>query len=99
MKTVLDRLYPELMGLLAAAGAERSGTPATAITDRVAPMLPPAAPCQLTDFNTTGYHLNAKVAPAQLIAAVEILDRHGFAIDAITGVDWIAADEMELIYD
>ena len=28
-----------------------------------------------------------------------ILDRAGFAIDTITGVDWIAQNEMEVVYD
>ncbi len=54
---------------------------------------------QLTDPKVRGYHLDATVAPDQVVAAAELLDRNGFAIDTITGVDWLAASEMEVIYD
>jgi len=39
------------------------------------------------------------VAPADVVAAATIMDREGFAIDAVTGVDWIAQNEMEIVYD
>ena len=29
----------------------------------------------------------------------EILDRAGFGMDAVTGVDWLAQNEMEVVYD
>jgi NADH-quinone oxidoreductase subunit C len=34
-----------------------------------------------------------------VVAAAEILDQEGFALDAITGVDWLAQGEMEIVYD
>ena len=58
-----------------------------------------AAPCELVDPKAKGYHLDATVAPDQVIAAAELLDRNGFAIDTVTGVDWMAAGQMEIVYD
>jgi NADH-quinone oxidoreductase subunit C len=51
------------------------------------------------DHAARGFHLDAAVAPVQVAAAAEVLDRNGFALDTITGVDWIAANEMEVVYD
>jgi NADH-quinone oxidoreductase subunit C len=59
----------------------------------------PPAPCQLTDAKTRGCHLDARVAPDRIVAAAELLDRSGFVIDTVTGVDWMSAGEMELVYD
>lgn len=46
-----------------------------------------------------GYDLDITVAPDQGVAAATILDYDGFELDAITGVDWIAQNEMEVVYD
>lgn len=43
--------------------------------------------------------LDVKVAPDQVVAAAQLLDQQGFAIDTVTGVDWLAAGEMEVVYD
>ncbi len=34
-----------------------------------------------------------------MVEAVNIMDRHGFAIDAVTGMDWLAQGLMEVVYD
>jgi NADH-quinone oxidoreductase subunit C len=34
-----------------------------------------------------------------VVGAAEKLDREGFALDTITGVDWMAAGQMEVVYD
>jgi NADH-quinone oxidoreductase subunit C len=60
---------------------------------------PPRRPVQPTDFAAKGYHLDVTVAPAAVVPAASILDQHGFALDTITGVDWIAQNEMEVVYD
>jgi NADH-quinone oxidoreductase subunit C len=60
---------------------------------------PPAAPILITDYPAKGYHLDATVSPNQVVTAATILDQNGFAIDAVTGVDWIATKEMEVVYD
>jgi NADH-quinone oxidoreductase subunit C len=46
-----------------------------------------------------GYHLDAQVAPDQLLEAVTILDEAEFFIESITGVDWIKDDQLEVVYD
>ncbi len=51
------------------------------------------------DYAIHGYHLDAQVAPDQLVKAVTILDDAEFFIESITGVDWIKEDQMEVIYD
>jgi NADH-quinone oxidoreductase subunit C len=58
-----------------------------------------AEPCQAVDAKVRGYHLDAAVSPSQVVAVATLLDEHGFAIDAVTGVDWMAAGEMEVVYD
>ncbi len=62
---------------------------------------PPASlpPFQAVDHSLKGYHLEAAVAPDQVVAAAEQLDREGYALDTITGVDWLAEGQMEVIYD
>jgi NADH-quinone oxidoreductase subunit C len=57
------------------------------------------APCRLTDYGLKGYHLDVGVASGEVVAAAELLDREGFALDAITGVDWLAEGQMEVVYD
>jgi NADH-quinone oxidoreductase subunit C len=51
------------------------------------------------DYKVHGYHLDAQVSPAQLIDAVNILDKEEFFIESITGVDWLKENQMEVIYD
>ncbi len=74
--------------------------PATPATPAVPtpPALPPL-PLQATDATLKGYDLDAIVAPAQVIDAAHLLDAAGFGLDAITGVDWLAQNEMEVVYD
>lgn len=42
-----------------------------------------------TDYRVKGYHLAVEVGPEQVVAAAELLDRRGFFLEAITGVDWL----------
>ncbi len=51
------------------------------------------------DYAVHGYHLDAQVAPDQLLKAITILDEAKFFIESITGVDWIAENQLEIIYD
>jgi NADH-quinone oxidoreductase subunit C len=57
------------------------------------------ATCQAVDPRLKGYDLDVTVVPGQVVAAAQFLDTHGFAIDTVTGVDWLAAGEMEVVYD
>jgi NADH-quinone oxidoreductase subunit C len=58
-----------------------------------------AIPFQGADFVLKGYHAEATVAPDRVVAAAEALDKEGFSLDTITGVDWMAQAQMEVVYD
>lgn len=51
------------------------------------------------DYSIHGYHLDVQLSPHQLIEAVGIIDKNEFFIEAITGVDWIDAGQLEVVYD
>lgn len=89
-----------------------TAAPAKAVAATPAPAAPPpppkvfpnplahlALPFQGVDFTIKGYHADAIVAPDQVVFAAEQLDKEGFAIDTITGVDWMAEKQMEVVYD
>lgn len=59
----------------------------------------PVVSCQLVDARVRGFHLDVTVEPDQVVAAAEVARRLGFGMDTITGVDWMAADQMEVVYD
>ena len=78
---------------------ETPAAPATAAAGTSPVPVAPPAPIQTTDHAAKGYHLDVRVKPDQVVGAAELLDRNGFAIDAVTGVDWMAENEMEVVYD
>lgn len=47
------------------------------------------------DYPTRGFHLDVSVPPPQITAAAAILNREGFFIEAITGVDWLGEREAK----
>jgi NADH-quinone oxidoreductase subunit C len=51
------------------------------------------------DYAIHGYHLDAQLGTEQLLEAVSALDQAEFFLETITGVDWIAQNQLELIYD
>jgi NADH-quinone oxidoreductase subunit C len=59
----------------------------------------PAPPLQAVDYRLKGYHLEAMVAPDQVVPAARAMDEQGFSLDTITGVDWLAQEQMEVVYD
>ena len=56
-------------------------------------------PFQGVDYAFRGYHAEANVNPDQVVSTAKELDAEGFALDTITGVDWIAAGQFEVVYD
>jgi NADH-quinone oxidoreductase subunit C len=60
--------------------------------------VPPVGP-QETDYHAKGFHLDAALPPEKIVAAAEILAKHDFFIEAVTGVDWIDEGQMEVVYD
>jgi len=86
---------------------EAAPKPATETANPVV-CLPPAGsellsrsllPFQPVDHSLKGYHLDATVVPEKVIEAAAELAREGFALDTITGVDWLAQNQMEVVYD
>jgi len=80
--------------------------PAAAATPKpVAPAVPPAPPppppkpVQIWKFEDKGLHLEVTVEASKVVEAAELMDRHGYAIDAVTGMDWPKQDLLEVIYD
>ena len=87
---------PEAAGSAPAVAVASSAAAAAGQT--AAPTAPPR-PVQTVEYPLKGYHLDVSIAPGQVVLAAEILDQNGFALDTITGVDWIAQSEMEVVYD
>lgn len=44
-----------------------------------------------TDYKAKGYHLDVTVTPDQVVAAATVMDRRGYTLEAVTGVDWLSA--------
>jgi NADH-quinone oxidoreductase subunit C len=74
-------------------------TPAPAPAAPPPPPAPPPPHVQATDFAARGVNLDVRLKPSQVVAAAELLRRMGFGLDAVTGVDWMAQGEMEVVYD
>ena len=72
---------------------------ATAPKPAPAPVAPPPKPVQIWKFEDKGLHLEVTVEPSKVVEAAQIMDRHGFAIDAVTGMDWPTQGLLEVIYD
>jgi NADH-quinone oxidoreductase subunit C len=56
-------------------------------------------PFRGVDYLAKGYHCEATVSPDQVVAVAEVLDKEGLSLDTITGVDWMAEGQMEVVYD
>lgn len=56
-------------------------------------------PFKGVDYTAKGYHCEATVSPDQVVSVAEMLDEEGLALDTITGVDWLAQGQMEVVYD
>ncbi|MBU0730369.1 MAG: NADH-quinone oxidoreductase subunit C [Proteobacteria bacterium] len=59
----------------------------------------PRQPVMVTDYAAKGFHLDAEITPDKVVAAAQILNRENFFIEAVTGVDWINDQQMEVVYD
>ena len=51
------------------------------------------------DFAKRGCQLEITASGDDIEAAASVMDRLGFALEAISGVDWLAEGAMELVYD
>ncbi len=83
----------------ASASPKPSATPAPPPAPLPNPLAHLAAPFQGVDFKLKGFHADASVGPDQVVSVAEQLDKDGFSLDTITGVDWLAQGQMEVVYD
>jgi NADH-quinone oxidoreductase subunit C len=67
--------------------------------DQGAAAAEPPPPVRILDHAARGIHLEATLKPEEVVAAAMLFDKEGFALDAVTGVDWIAENQMEVVYD
>ncbi len=51
------------------------------------------------DYVRRGVHVDVQMAADQVVRGAEILDAEGLQLEAITGVDWIKENELEVVYD
>lgn len=107
MMPTLDQLKEQLAKLCPPASPPPPAQPATAAEPSNPPVAEPAPavvspspePCQSTDYAVKGFHLDVTVAPDQVVRFAEVMDENGFALDTVTGLDWLAQNEMEVVYD
>ena len=87
---------------------EGLNVPPTNVTPPATPSAPAPLPNPLShlpiafqpvDYFLRGYHVDATVAADQVVAAARHLADEGFGLDTITGVDWLALGQMEVVYD
>ena len=98
---------PKPAPAVAPAAPAADGTPAPAPAPKPAPapavpVAPPPPPPKAVDvynFAEKGFHFEATVPADKVVEAAQILDRHGFTIDAVTGMDWLDQGLMEVVYD
>ncbi len=90
-----DRLAQEFAARFGAPGVASAGSSGTPGPE--APAETPA--CRPMEFARCGVHLEARVDAAQVVEVARWLNDHGYALDTLTGVDWLARGEMEVVYD
>jgi len=102
MSPSLDRISERFTQLLGSTAVPT----VSALSERAPLPVPSAGPAQAApgpvqgvDHALKGFDLNVAVSPRQVVLAAEILDQKGFGLDAITGIDWMAQGEMEIVYD
>jgi NADH-quinone oxidoreductase subunit C len=109
IESMTTEIKPGVVAGVPVAQAASASAGAPAIAPAASPQAAPVQPAPFefpfgtplcpVDYNLKGYHFDATVLPEQVVLAAEQLDREGFALDAITGVDWLAQGQMEVVYD
>ena len=76
--------------------AVQAAAPAATADGQVAPAAPAVVE---TERAARGYVLDVTVPPERVVDAARAMDEAKFALEAITGVDWIAEKQFEVVYD
>lgn len=82
-----------------AAAPKPAAPPAPPEPPRPSPVPEIPLPFVGLDFLARGVHGEAVVEPANIVKAAQEMDKAGFSIDTITGLDWMAQGQMEVVYD
>lgn len=71
------------------------------ILDRIKQALAPLSTAGVheADYAAKGFHLDVQVNPDQVVQVAAAFDAENFFIEAVTGVDWPADEQMEVVYD
>ena len=93
-QALLDGLFADAVEPEPAPPVEGEGEETEAVEDA-----PRANGVLELNFADRGFHLDAQVDSEQVVEAATILDELGYYIEAVTGVDWIKEEQMEVIYD
>lgn len=51
------------------------------------------------DYIQKGFHLDITISPDHVVNAARQLLKQEFFLEAVTGVDWLKEDKMEVVYD
>ena len=51
------------------------------------------------DYASRGVNLDVQCSPEQIVESARLLDEAGFCLEAISGVDWIKEEQLEVLYD
>jgi NADH-quinone oxidoreductase subunit C len=78
----------------AASEAEEGAAP-----KKAAPPAPRKNGLLEVDYAVKGVHVDVQLAADQVVRAAQIVDAAGMTLEAVTGVDWIADKELEVVYD
>ena len=54
---------------------------------------------RVTDTAKHGHHLEVLCPPDQVVALAEVMNRDGYFLESISGVDWLEAQQLEVVYD
>ena len=52
-----------------------------------------------TPFEKNGSHLDVLCEPSHVVDIAILLDKNGFFLESIAGVDWLKKDQLEIVYD
>jgi len=103
MSLSLDELQAAFQKLTASSTPPQTSAGVQPLPAEGQPAVPAPAPSpppvQIVDAKAKGYHLEVTVPPDQVVAAAEVADQFGFGMDMVSGVDWMAAGQMEVVYD
>lgn len=53
----------------------------------------------VVNYTARGVHLDVQCSPAQIVETARLLDRTGFCLESVSGIDWIKEEQMEVVYD